>query len=109
MSAFEITAVAADDPVEHGWPEPDFSVLRRDRPPPPRFPLAAFGPAWGEWIARAAEAAACPPDYVAAPFLATVSALIGHAPWAQATPGCAEPPHLWLRALRDIAHGTSPR
>jgi hypothetical protein len=57
---------------------------------------------------RAAEAAACPPDYVVAPLLATVSALIGHARWAQATPGWAEPPHLWLGAVGDSGTGKSP-
>jgi hypothetical protein len=72
------------------------------------MPMSAFGPAWGDWISTAAEAAACPPDYVAAPLLATVSALIGHARWAQATPGWAEPPHLWIGAVGDSGNGKSP-
>ena len=82
-------------------------MLQRDRPPP-QLPLALFGPAWGEWIATAAEAAACPPDYVAAPLLAAASALIGHARWAQATPGWVEPPHLWLGVVGDSGTGKSP-
>src|SRR6266496_2438391 len=76
------------------WPEPDMEVLRLHRRPPPKLPIEVFGDAWGRWITTAAEAAACPMDYVAAPLLASVSALIGHARWAQATPGWAEPPHL---------------
>ena len=40
---------------------------------------------------NAAEAAACPPDYVAAPLLSAVSTLVGHARWAQATAGWTEP------------------
>ena len=32
---------------------------------------AVFGEKWGGWIEDAAEAAACPPDYVAAPLLAS--------------------------------------
>ena len=81
------------------WPGPDMGVLRLHRRPPPRLPIEVFGPEWGAWITTAAQAAACPPDYVAAPLLASVSALIGHARWAQATPGWAEPPHLWIVAV----------
>jgi hypothetical protein len=90
------------------WPKPDFAVLWRDRPPPPLFSIAALGPAWAEWIAATAEAAACPADYVAAPLLATVSALIGNARWAEATPGWAEPPHLWISVVGDSGTGKSP-
>ena len=53
-------------------------------------------------------AAACPVDYVAAALLAGISALIGHARWAQATPGWAEPPHLWIGAVGDSGNGKSP-
>ena len=66
------------------WPEPDLSVLRLRRRPPPHLPLTVFGPAWETWIVNAAAAASCPPDYVAAPLLASISALIGHSRWAQA-------------------------
>src|SRR6516164_11627870 len=52
--------------------------------------------------------AACPVDYVAAPLLASISVLIGHARWAQATPGWAEPPHLWIGAVGDSGTGKSP-
>jgi hypothetical protein len=64
------------------WPEPDMGVLQLRRRPPPDLPIEVFGPAWRLWIINAAEAAACPPDYVAAPLLAAASALIGHARWA---------------------------
>jgi hypothetical protein len=84
------------------------AVLRHDRRPPPKFPISAFGPRWADWITTAAEAAACPPDYVAAPLLAAASALIGHARWAQATPGWKEPPHLWLAAVGESGNGKSP-
>ena len=87
------------------WPEPDMEVLRLHRRPPPTLPIEVFGDEWAPWIATAAEAAACPVDYVAAPLLATVSALIGHARWAQATPGWAEPPHLWIGAVGGEVEG----
>jgi len=83
-------------------------VLRQHRREPPVLPIGVFGAAWGEWIRIAAEAAACPPDYVAAPLLASVSALIGHSRWAQATSGWAEPPHLWICAVGDSGNGKSP-
>jgi len=89
------------------WGEPDMGVLRLHRRLPPPLPTEVFG-RWGDWIARASEAAACPADYVAAPLLASGSALIGHARWAQATPGWAEPPHLWIGAVGDSGNGKSP-
>ncbi len=94
--------------VEPSWPEPDMSILQLERPRPPRLPLAALGPAWAEWITTAAEAASCPPDYVAAPLLAAASALIGHARWAKATPGWMEPPHIWLGVVGEPGTGKSP-
>ena len=38
----------------------------------------------------------------------TASALIGNARWAQATPGWAERPHLWLGVVGDSGSGKSP-
>ena len=91
-----------------GWPDPDLGVLRLRRRPAPPLPLQLFGPAWGPWISEAARAAACPPDYVALPLLSSVSALIGHARWAQAAPGWSEPPHLWTGVVGDSGDGKSP-
>lgn len=90
------------------WPEPDMGVLRLHRRPPPKLPSEMFGPKWAEWIRTAADAAACPADYVAAPLLASASVLIGHARWAEAAPGWAEPPHLWVGAVGDSGNGKSP-
>src|SRR5438477_1776134 len=103
-----LEALASDSLSELDWPEPDMSILRPERPRAPRLPIEALGPAWAEWIRDAAEAAACPPDYVAAPLLAAASALIGNARWAQATPGWAEPPHLWLGVVGESGSGKSP-
>jgi hypothetical protein len=91
-----------------GWGEPDMGVLRLRRRPPPALPLEVFGDSWGRWLTDAAAAAACPVDYVAAPLLASVSTLIGHARWAQAWPGWAEPPHLWTVVVGDSGMGKSP-
>jgi hypothetical protein len=96
-----------DEAPEMTWKEPDMGVLRLHRRSPPPLPLDVFG-RWGGWIAEAAEAAACPRDYVAAPLLASVSALVGHARWAQATLGWAEPPHLWIGSGGDSGSGKSP-
>jgi hypothetical protein len=95
----------ADD---SGWGEPDMSVMRQRRRQPPTLPLNVFGAKWSPWIADAAKAAACSPDYVALPILASVSVLIGHARWAQAVPGWSEPPHLWMAPVGDSGDGKSP-
>jgi Protein of unknown function (DUF3987) len=96
------------DQNEPPWGDPDLGVLRLHRRSPPELPIAALGEAWGRWTVNAAEAAACPVDYVAAPLLAGASVLIGHARWAQARPGWAEPPHLWVGAAGDSGDGKSP-
>lgn len=87
---------------------PDMSVLRLNRRAPPTLPLCVFGPAWACWIVKAAEAAACPVDYVVAALLPTAGAIIGNARWAQATSGWKEPPHLWCAAVGDSGQGKSP-
>jgi hypothetical protein len=97
---------SAQEPQE--WGAPDMTVLRLGRRAPPPLPLHVFGAAWAGWIEAAAEAAAAPPDYVAAPLLASASALIGHARWAQATPGWKEPPHLWVGTVGDSGSSKSP-
>ncbi len=85
---------------------PDMTMLRVTRPPP-SLPLNVFGLKWGGWITEAATAAACPPDYVVAPLLASVSALIGNARWP-AAPAWSEPPHLWFGVVGDSGGGKSP-
>jgi hypothetical protein len=95
--------LAGDD-----WGEPDMEILRLRRRPPPPLPIEVFGPAWSRWIIDAAAAAACPPDYVAAPLLSSASTLIGHARWAQATETWVEPPHLWTISVGDSGDGKSP-
>src|ERR1700704_3103799 len=97
-----------NDGKDFAWAEPDMAVLRLHRRRPPSLPIMVFGPEWCRWIENAAAAAACPADYVAGPLLASVSALIGNARWAQATPGWAEPPHLWVGSVGDSGAGKSP-
>jgi hypothetical protein len=99
---------AAENVTLEPWPRPYMAVLRLHQRPPPQLPIETFGMAWRQWIIDAAKAAACPPDYVVVALLTSASALIGHARWAQATPGWAEPPHLWIGAVGDSGNGKSP-
>jgi hypothetical protein len=92
-------------------PEPeevDLSTLSTNLQSAPDLPLDIFGPEWQAWISDAAEAASCAPDYVVAPLLASASALVGNARWAQATPGWVEPPHLWCCSVGESGAGKSP-
>jgi hypothetical protein len=98
--------IEAAEPV--GWADPDLGVLRLHRRAPPELRFAVFGPHWKCWIADAARAAACPPDYVALPLLAAASTLIGNARWPLGGPGWTEPPHLWVAAVGDSGTGKSP-
>jgi hypothetical protein len=86
----------------------DLSILRLNRRAPPSFPLDIFGTPWAGWISNAGEAACSPPDYVAAPLLATSSALIGNARWPQAWPGWEEPPSLWIGSVGLSGDGKTP-
>jgi hypothetical protein len=99
---------ATAKPNGGSWGEPDMGILRLRRRSPPTLPLEIFDEAWGQWLVDAASAAACPVDYVAAPLLASASALIGNARWAQAWDGWAEPPHLWVDVVGDSGTGKSP-
>jgi hypothetical protein len=110
IAANAIHQSATDDgasPDPEMLANPDMSVLRSTRPPPP-LPLDVFGTSWGVWLREAAEAASCPLDYVVGPLMAAGSALLGHSRWAQATPGWAEPPHLWIGVVGDSGGGKSP-
>jgi hypothetical protein len=106
------TAKAEKQPdpwAQAAQPEPpDLTVLQLNRRPPPAFPLEVLGERWAAWLSTTAAAACCPVDYVVAPLLATASALIGNARWAEGTPGWSEPPVLWTASVGDSGDGKSP-
>lgn len=108
MADIGFTIRGADEFAAELWGEPDMNILRPARRSPPAFPIDLLGPKWARWMTDAADAAAAPVDYVALPLLASASALIGHARWAQATPGWKEPPHLWLGVVGDSGSSKSP-
>ena len=90
------------------WQNPDLGVLDQNRRPPVPFPVELLGSWWMPWVEAAATGASAPVDYVAAPLLAAVSALIGNARWAQAGPNWCEPPVLWIASVGDPSSGKSP-
>ena len=75
----------------------------------PPLPRDVFGTAWGRWIIGAAEAASCPLDYVSGPLVTAASTLVGHSRWAQAPPGWAEPPYLWIGMMGEADDGLLAR
>ena len=86
---------------------PELGILSRTRLPAPTLPLDVFGPRWAAWIARAAEGANAPPDYVALPLLACASALLGNARWVRAWRGWVEPPVLWCASVGNPSSSKS--
>lgn len=97
-----------DAPEAEAWSDPDMSLVDHVRRAPPPPPLAVLGGNWAKWICNAAEAAACPHDYVLAPLLAMAATLIGNARWAMGNSGWSEPPHLWFGCVGDSGSGKSP-
>ncbi|MDF0603919.1 DUF3987 domain-containing protein, partial [Psychromarinibacter sp. C21-152] len=94
-----------------GWPDPDMTVIRPDRPPAPEMTdedfQSVFGP-WSDWIRTASEAKGAHPDYVALSLLVTASAAIGNARWAVPWDGWKEPPVLWGALIGNPSAGKSP-
>lgn len=99
---------AAEAAMDTAWPAPNMAVLSRSAAPAPELPLDVFGPSWGPWMSRAAEASNAPVDYVAMPLLATSAALIGNARWVVAWPGWAEPACLWCASVGNPSQGKTP-
>jgi hypothetical protein len=89
------------------WSEPDMSILRLNPVPAPSLPLQCLGDRWADWVEATARAAACPPDYVAAPLLASVSTLVGNARWGHIF-DWSEPPHLWVGVIGHSGDGKTP-
>ena len=97
----------ADDSAD-GWPVPSLALLDEKQRPAPPLPRAPFGDWWATVILDGAEGANAPPDYVAASLLATASAAIGNARWAQPWDGWTEPPFLWCAAVGEPSSNKSP-
>ncbi|WP_372620868.1 DUF3987 domain-containing protein [Falsiroseomonas sp.] len=89
------------------WPDPDMSLAARDVLPPPQWPRDLFPPAWGGFIAQAAEARGCPPDFVGLCVLAAAAARIGNARWGSPWGGWREPTTLWAAAVGLPSSGKS--
>ena len=100
---------AQEYPFIPDWPQPEARFLRPELPAPPALPLQeVFGPIWAAWIAKAAEAKAAPPDYIAAALLSVAGATIGNTRWASPWAGWAEPPIIWAMAIGTPSMNKSP-
>lgn len=102
-----VEQIANDNALDRPWPPIDWSLAQIRSAAAPAFPLDVLGPAWGEWVAAAAEGAGCPPDYVALPLLGLAGAILANvrrgAPW----PGWEEASALWLACVGDPSSGKS--
>jgi hypothetical protein len=96
------------DKTPETWGEPDQTILMRTRAAPPSLPANLFCPAWGDWLAGAAEAKSAPVDYVAASLLAVAGSLIGNARWSSPWPGWSEPPVLWVNIIGEPSAAKTP-
>lgn len=108
-----MTASAAIRPFNpsRGWPEPDSSIIRPERPPAPVMSDhefdAVFGP-WSDWLRDAAEVKGAPVDFVALALLSTASAIVGNTRWTVPWEGWKEPPIIWGMLIGDPSSGKSP-
>ncbi len=90
------------------WPAPELNLATAEAAPPPPLPLDLFPGRWRGWIARAAERAGAPPDYVACSLLAVVGAAIGNARWASPWDGWQHPPVVNMACIGLPSAGKSP-
>jgi hypothetical protein len=98
----------AGEPAPEPWPVPDLSLATADTLPAPPLPLDTFPHRWRAWIARAAERAGSPPDYIAGSLLAVVGATIGNARWGSPWEGWTHPPVVNVACIGTPATGKSP-
>lgn len=94
-----------------GWPEPDMTILRPERPKAPEMSAAdfdaVFGP-WATWLRAAADVKGAPLDFAALALLSTSSAVVGNSRWAVPWDGWKEPPTIWGMLIGDPSSGKSP-
>ena len=97
------TTILTSGPVRRTYPS---RALTASAAPP--LPLHLFGEAWAAWIADAAEAKGCPPDFVALPLVAVTGAMVANARRASPWPGWVEPPIIWQASVGLPSSGKSP-
>ncbi len=64
---------------DHGWDDPDWTLLDDRRGELPDFPINVFAQAWQDLLLRASHGAGVRPEHVAVPLLGIASSLIGTA------------------------------
>jgi hypothetical protein len=96
------SAAPADAP-----PEPDMSIVRRNRMPAPVFPVEVFGDA-ADWVKAVAESKSAPVDYPALGLIVVAGAMIGPkrcvSPWED----WEEPSIIWGVIVGDPSLVKSP-
>ena len=98
----------ADTLADADWPPAQLDLATADPVPPPAFGLALFSPLWASWIARAAEGAGAPPDYVGCALLGVAGAAIGNSRWGSPWEGWRHPPVVNVACIGLPSAGKSP-
>lgn len=101
-------ASTAEGNTPSPWPAPALDLATADALPPPELPLNTFPGRWQRWIARAAERAGAPPDYVACSLLPVIGAAIGNARWVSPWEGWEHPPVVNMACIGLPSAGKSP-
>ena len=105
---WERAGEGADAAGDAPWPPPQWELATADALPPPRLDLGIFPDPWPRWIARAAEGAGAPPDFVAGALLAVAGATIGNARWGSPWEGWRHPPVVNIACIGLPSAGKSP-
>ncbi len=93
--------------VDRGWPVPDMTLRNDACRRAPICPVDLI-PNWSDWLSKAAIAAGVPVDYVLAPFIAIVAAVIGNTRKVSPGPGWSEALAVWVAAVGHPGTGKSP-
>jgi hypothetical protein len=94
--------------VSSSWGPADLALAGSGRRSAPAFPLPLLGGPWSDWVAKRAQAASGPADYVAASLLACTGAVLANVRRPLAGTAWSEPPLVWIASVGESARWLWP-